>query len=188
MAASSPAEARLLTAEELLQLPTGIGQRYELVRGEIKTTPPAGYEHGDLALALGARLRTFVQQKGLGRVVGAETGFILRRNPDTVRAPDVAFVSRAREAAVGKVKGFFPGAPDLAVEVISPSEGAQDIDRKVEEYFDAGTQQVWIIFPETRRVVVYRSPHESVRYGTTGVIEGGDLLPGFACPGAELFE
>jgi Uma2 family endonuclease len=179
---------KLMTAEELLRLPTGMGKRYELIQGELRTMTPAGFQHGDITAELGSRLRTYVRAKRLGTVPAAETGYRLKSNPDTVRAPDVSFVSQARVDQVGKVKGYFPGAPDLAVEVVSPDDAAADIQAKVSEYFQAGTSLVWIIYPNTREVVVFRSTRESLTLSGQDNLEGGDVIPGFTCSVAELFE
>jgi Uma2 family endonuclease len=186
MAATAPSQT--MTADDLLKLPSGQGARFELVQGELRTMPPTGFEHGDIAGELLMRLRQFVRANHLGRVLTAETGFILSRDPDTVRAPDVSFVREARVAQLGRVKGFFPGAPDLAVEVVSPSDSAGEVQRKVDDYFAAGTQQVWIIYPDLRKVAVFRSASASHVFSATDALDGGDLLPGFTCPVAELFE
>ncbi len=180
--------AQTMTAEELLRLPTGMGQRFELVKGELRTMPPTGFEHGDIVGELSMRLRQYVRSHGLGRVLGAETGFILSRNPDTVRAPDVSFVSEGRVAQTGRVKGYFPGAPDLAVEVVSPNDAAGEVVQKVDEYFAAGARQVWIIYPDQRKVAVYRSASQTVTLSAADSLDGGALIPGFACPVGELFE
>jgi Uma2 family endonuclease len=176
-----------MTAEELLRLPLGMGERYELVSGELRIMSPAGSRHGRIALRLGSLLEQFVRQGRLGATFGAETGFILARNPDTVRAPDAAFVAAARVPASGLPDGYFPGAPDLGVEVISPSEAAAEINRKVGEYFAAGARLVWIVYPDTRQVVVFRSARASVALGADDTLDGGELLPGFACRVAEIF-
>jgi Uma2 family endonuclease len=107
--------AQVMTAEELLRLPTGMGTRYELAEGVLQEMAPAGSRHGRIALRLGGLLELYVRSHGLGEAVGAETGFILRRNPDTVRAPDAAFIAKARVPSTGLPDGFFPGPPDLAV-------------------------------------------------------------------------
>src|SRR5687768_15778940 len=111
-------QVQLITADELLTLPRG-EFRYELVRGELKKMSPAGHEHGAIIMQLAAPLAQYVKDKKLGRVYAAETGFKLETNPDTVRAPDIAFIVTARVEAVGKARGYWPGAPDLAVEVLS---------------------------------------------------------------------
>src|SRR5919206_2667519 len=114
-------QRRLMTAEELWRMPDD-GQRHELIAGELTTMPPSGFEHGRLTARLTASLSRHVRTHGLGEVLAAETGFLLARDPDLVRAPDVAFVSRERVAAAGEVAGYCPGAPDLAVEVVSPND------------------------------------------------------------------
>ena len=187
-APAEAAPARPMTAEELLRLATGMGERYELVSGELKIMSPAGSRHGDIVLEIGMRLRAHVRANRLGATFGAETGFVLSRDPDTVRAPDVAFVVAARVPAGGLPDGYFPGTPDLAVEVVSRSEGAADIQRKVSEYFAAGARLVWIVYPDMRQVVVFRSARESVVLTAQDTLDGGDLLPGFACRVSELFE
>jgi Uma2 family endonuclease len=186
MATSTP--SRTMTAEELLLLPTGMGTLYELVEGELKTMSPAGSRHGRIALRVGSLLHHHVHSHGLGETVGAETGFILRRNPDTVRAPDAAFIAKERMPVGGLPDGYFQGAPDMAVEVVSPSDSAEEIHRKVSEYFKAGTRLLWIIYPKDREVAVFRSARESIVLTTADMLDGGTLLPGFACPVAELFE
>jgi len=148
----------LMTAEELLQLPTGMGKRYELVNGELRTMAPAGYEHGRMALNLGFFLQQFVRQHQLGDVFAAETGFIIRRNPDTVRAPDTGFVSNERLQQYGRPKRvYYPCAPDLVVEVLSPDDRQDEIDEKIEDWFAGGARLVWIVNPRRKTVTVYRS-------------------------------
>jgi Uma2 family endonuclease len=187
MAAQAATEIKTMTAEELAQLPTGMGTRYELAQGELKTISPAGSRHGRIALRIGSLLQQFVHLQRLGETVGAETGFILSRNPDTVRAPDAAFIAQARIPAGGLPDGYFPGAPDLAVEVVSPSDAAAEVHRKVGEYFKAGSQQVWVVYPDEREVAVYRSAREIVVLTAAETLDGAPLLPGFTCPVADLF-
>ena len=178
-----------MTADELIKLPTGMGQRYELVAGEVRTMSPAGFEHGTIVGALHERISTHVRQARLGRVAGAETGFRLSTDPDTVRAPDISFVSGDRLQALRQpIRGFFPGAPDLAVEVVSPDDSASEVQTKVNDYFAAGARQMWVVYPASRQVAVFRSARESLVLGAGEALEGGDLLPGFTCPVAELFE
>jgi Uma2 family endonuclease len=179
---------KLMTAEELIRLSTGMGKRYELVHGELKTMSPAGFKHGRIAMKIGARLQTHASSRGLGSVAAAETGYRLRNNPDTVRAPDVSFVSKARLDKIGEVTAFFPGAPDLAVEVVSPDDTATEVKIKVSEYFEAGGKLVWIIYPDTREVVVFRSARESTVLSSQDTLDGGEVIPGFTCRVAELFE
>jgi Uma2 family endonuclease len=116
-----------------------------------------------------------------------ECGYVLRRNPDTVRGPDASFVSSERLAAWEARGPFFEGAPDLAVEVLSPSNTRREIEEKVSEYLAAGGREVWVADPEARRITVHR-PDEGPRdLGPDDTLDGGDLLPGFDVPVAELF-
>jgi Uma2 family endonuclease len=176
----------LVTADELLQMPDD-GYRYELIRGEIRRMPPAGFEHGDIALNIGAKLKEHTSQTGQGKAVAAETGFRLAADPDTVRAADAAFVSQQRIDEVGRIRGFFPGAPDLAVEVISPNDIYSEVEEKVLEWLDAGTRMVIVVNPRKRTVTVYRSQTDITILKENDTLSGADVLPGFACKVAELF-
>ena len=118
------------------------GFRYELVQGELRRMNPAGNVHGRVAMSFAWRLAQYVDENKLGTVYAAETGFRLATDPDTVRAPDAAFVSRASNEAVGEVEGFWPESPDLAVEVISPGDNYADVEEKVFAWLDAGTKIV----------------------------------------------
>jgi Uma2 family endonuclease len=173
----------ITTAAQLLDA-SGLG-RCELVRGELVMMSPAGSEHGSVVARLTGRILAFVDEHRLGTVFGAETGFQIQQNPDTVRAPDVAFVRRERVA--GEIpKAFFPGAPDLAVEVVSPSDRASEVLAKVQDWLEAGSVAVWVVDPDTRRVFVYQGVEVAV-VKEAGAISGGDLLPGFSLSAAEIF-
>src|SRR5262245_972975 len=128
----------LLTADDLLALPTGTGKRYELVSGELRTMPPSGWSHGMVVGKLHNRLGHFIEQHDLGIVFGAETGFKLTSDPDTVRAPDFAFVVKDRVHEIESREGFWPGAPDLAVEVLSPNDRTGEVDEKIGAWLSAG--------------------------------------------------
>jgi Uma2 family endonuclease len=127
-----------VTLDELLHMPYD-GFRYELVRGDLRRTNPAGNVHGRVTMSLAWRLARYVEENQLGAAYAAETGFRLSSNPDTVRAPDVAFVSRDRIEAIGETEGFWPEAPELAVEVVSPSYAFAEVEEKVFDWLDAGT-------------------------------------------------
>lgn len=144
-----------MTADELLRMPDD-GYRYELVKGELRGMPPAGGEHGKIALKFGSRLLNYVEANNLGVVFAAETGFKIASNPDTVRAPDAAFVRLDRLPETGLPKGYWPGAPDLAVEVISPGDIYGEVEEKVNEWLDAGTRMVIVANPRNRTLKVYR--------------------------------
>ena len=180
------ARKTLITAEELFRLST-TGCRYELVKGELFEMPPAGARHGSVAMRIGVLLGACVQANQLGYVFAAETGFILRRDPDTVRAPDASFVATDRFPAGELPIGFPELAPDLAVEVLSPSDTAREVEDKVEDWLQAGTRLVWVIDPATRSARVYRSLEELQELSEDDSLDGGDVLPGFACNIRELF-
>ena len=137
--ASKALRHNLLTADDLAKQPDN-GTRYELVKGVLQKMPPAGFEHGIRAAEIGSKLNVYVKTHKLGYVCGAETGFKIAQNPDTVRAPDAAFVSQASIERQGIVRGYWEGAPDLAVEVISPGDTYAEVAEKVEEWLTAGCQ------------------------------------------------
>jgi len=175
------------TAEELLRLPDD-GLRYELVRGELKKMAPVGNEHGALAALFTGLLIAYVRAQKLGKVYAAETGFKISSNPDTVRAPDVAFISQQRLDEIGPVQGYWPGAPDLAVEVVSPSDLYTDVSEKVAEWLQAGSSMVVVVNPRTRQVLVHLSPTVVKVLGVGDTLGGGEVVPGWQLPLSELFE
>jgi Uma2 family endonuclease len=178
--------AQLMTAEELWALPYN-GKRRELVRGELREMPPAGSEHGVVAMMLGSALSGFVADRRLGLVFAAETGFRISRNPDTVRAPDVAFVRADRIASSGIPEAFIPGAPDLAAEVISPDDTLYEVEDKVHDWLDAGTRLVWLVNPRNRSVTVHKSGPQVSVLKRDDVLSGEDVVPGFELRVAEMF-
>ncbi|MFZ8843596.1 Uma2 family endonuclease [Thermoflexus sp.] len=181
-----PREAeRLWTAEDLLAL--GEEARYELIEGRLVPMSPTGSLHGDLVAELTMILRSFVRAHQLGRVLTGEVGFVLRRNPDTVRAADIAFVRRERLPAGDLPRGFFEGAPDLVVEILSPSDRYTDILRKVGEWLEAGAAMVWVVDPEHHGVMVFRPDGTLRLLGESDSLEGEEVLPGFRYPVGELF-
>jgi len=185
---STTATEKLMTADELLRLPSG-EFRYELLDGVLHTMSPAGFSHGAHCSTIGMFLALFVRQHRLGIVLGAETGYLLRRNPDTVRAPDASFVSTATLNRVGRpARGFFVGAPDLAVEVLSPDDRPAYIDEKTRDWFAAGTQVVWNIDPRQKTITVYRTPDDFQVLTEADTLEEATLLPGFECPVRDIFD
>ena len=147
---------------------------------------PAGFDHGGIAGNIALALGVFVKPRFLGTVVTAETGFRIARDPDTVRAPDVAFV-RADRIPPGGVKGFFQGPPDIAVEVVSPNDRASEVTAKAQDWLQAGCPLVWVVDPETRTVSVYRSRKEIAILTAADTLTGGDVLPEFSVLVAEIF-
>ena len=176
--------ASLMTADELLH--TSIpDKRTELVRGVLIVREPAGSTHGLVAMSLGAELAVYVKRTGAGGVFAAETGFKLATNPDTVRAPDVAFVTRSRLPAPDAT-GYPHLAPDLVVEVLSPGDRPGEVLAKVGDWLEAGARLVWVIDPERRIARVYRQDGTENSITADGQLDGEDVLPGFSCPLASV--
>jgi len=175
-----------MTAEDLFLISSD-DCKYELVAGTLVRMPPTGRLHGAVSVRVGRLLDEYVEAHGLGLVCGAETGFILRQRPDTVRAPDASFVRRERIPATGDPERYWPLAPDLVVEVLSPGDRASDVQAKLQEYFAAGTQLVWVIDPRERTVVVYQCMTDARTLTASDELTGGTVLPGFTCPVGRLF-
>ena len=180
------ATTTLMTAEELACLPE-TEERIELVRGEVRRMPPANPEHGRRAATATFLLTAYAREHGSGHVYTADAGFILARNPDIVRAPDVAFVRADRIPPEGeRERGFWQLAPDLVVEVVSPSDSADDLQERTEDYLNAGTRLMWVLYPRTHTATVHR-PGEPVRLlHENDRLDGQDVLPGFSCRVADL--
>ena len=174
-----------LTAEDLLQLPDE-GLCHELIQGELTSMPPSGSEHGQGTIWFGRIVSAYILDHDLGFSFGAEAGFIIGRDPDTVRAPDFAFVRKERVPGGRLPKGFFPGAPDLAVEVLSPFDRAVEVEDKIQQWLDAGTQQVWVVNLHRRTLTVHGRDQPSRVLCTNDILDGGDLLPNFCVKVAQL--
>ncbi len=161
---------------------------YELVRGDLWMMTPASPVQGRYASRLSAALLAFVEEHALGEVYTAEPGFLLKPEPEpTVRAPDVAFVRKDRIPKEEEQEGFWPLAPDLAVEIVSPSETAETIQEKVRDYLAAGTRLIWLVYPKLKIVVEYRSDRQIRQLSIEDSLEGGEVLPGFQHPLKNLF-
>ncbi len=174
-----------VTADELLQLKLP-GRRVELVNGRLVVREPAGFDHGYVTWKLADRLSEYLRGKDLGILCAAETGFILSREPDTVRALDIAFI-RGERVPEPRPKGYAELAPDLVVEVLSPDDRPGAVLAKVGDWLDAGTPLVWVVDPERRRVRIYR--HDASESVVTGAaaLNGEDVLPGFSCEVESIF-
>jgi Uma2 family endonuclease len=177
---------QLLTAHEYWLLPANRMQR-ALVRGEVYETMPPGGRHGLIAAVLSMLLRLWAKHGSHG-CVGVESGFLLVRSPDTVRGPDVFYIRADRVPATGIPEGFWMIHPDLAVEVVSPNETAEDVREKVRDYLVAGTPLVWVIYPRTQEVVAHTPDGLARTYGRDDILEAATVLPGFTCAVQMLFE
>ena len=176
---------RSLDAEGLLELPRGQLRR-ELIQGELREMAPAGHEHGRLAAIITASLIQHVLKNRLGAVYAAETGFKLESNPDTVRAPDVAFVAANRLGNLPET-GYFPGPPDLAIEIVSPNDRYSEVEEKVEIWLFYGVRMVFTLSPQTRTATVYRSLDNIKMIRDEGNLDGADVIPGWVLPLTEIF-
>lgn len=184
--ATEEKERKTWTPDDLLALADD-ENRYELVRGELIMTPPASVRHGKFAARLVRVLSTHIAEHNLGEVYTAEPGFELASAPPTVRAPDVAFVQRERIPPEGEPEGFWAIAPDLVIEIISPSETAQMIHEKVADYLQAGTQLLWVVYPTSQTVMEYCPPMDARRLTIEDDLDGSDVVPGFCYPLEQLF-
>lgn len=175
----------LLTAADVerISLP---GKVTELIRGQLVVREPPGTWHGAIAAKLSWLLSDFVQPRGLGVVFAQDTGFKIASNPDTVRAPDVAFVARERAGHIAE-RGYAHLAPDLLAEVVSPDDRPAEVLAKVADWLGAGTRVVWVVDPERREVRVYRQDGSLSVLGARDSLDGEDVLPGFTCAVTEVF-
>jgi Uma2 family endonuclease len=186
-----PAEAaiapgRTVTADELFRMPED-GYRYALVRGGLLRMTPAGFDHGAVIMNLAVPLGQHVKTGRLGVVCGAETGFVLERQPDTVLAPDIAFVRRERIPAAGRPGTFWDGPPDLAVEVRSPGDSRKEVAGKVAAWLASGTLAVWVVDPSDASVTIHLPHRTPRRLAESDGLDGAPLLPGFRLPVQEIF-
>jgi Uma2 family endonuclease len=179
-------QLRTMTADELLAMPED-GIRRELVAGELREMTPAGWQHGRIAGNIASELGPYIRQHRLGAMATAEASFRLSADPDTVRVPDVSFVRQERLDAIGDTTGYWPGAPDLAVEVISPNDRYSEVREKVDEYLAAGTRMVVLVDPRNRDVLVFRSRGERIELTEDDVLDGGDVVPGWTLPVRDIF-
>jgi Uma2 family endonuclease len=173
------------TEEQLMMLPD-IGHKAELLDGRVEMSP-AGFDHGDLGLYIGGLLRAYVRRKRLGRAADSSTGFWMKSG--NMRSPDVSFVAAARLPKDRTApRGFFNGAPDLAVEILSPTDSRAAMRRRIREYFDSGTRLAWVVDPQRRCVTVYRSKSDTETLKAGQRLDGGAVVPGFRLGVTELFD
>ncbi len=175
-----------VTADQLLQMPDD-GYRYELVGGELRKKPWRGWREGVLVSQLFMALRQFADEQDLGLVLGPGVGFRLACDPDTVRVADTVFLGKERLVTAPAGNTFWPGAPDLVVEVVSPGDTMGEVDEKVRMWIDAGTAMVWVVNPKWRNVTVYRSPTDIKTLTENDELDGEDVVPGFRCRVESVF-
>ena len=174
------------TAADLLALPDD-GQRYELIDGEVRVMSPAGNKYGEIAATLLCLIDPHIRENHLGAVYAAETGFLIQQDPDTVRAPDVAFIAQARIDEVGPVEGYWPGAPDIVAEVVSPNDRFTDIEQKALHWLKAGSKVVWVVDPLQTHVTEYRGVSDIRVLGSDEMLSAPQIIPGWEVKIAELF-
>ncbi len=182
---SADASTGLVTAEELLRNYRDV--HCDLIEGRVCPMSPPGFGHGSIEIRLGSKLQLHVEADGLGVVVVGEAGFIVERDPDTVLGADIAFVRKDRVDAIGVTEKYFPEAPALAVEIVSPSDVAERVDDKARRWLAAGTEMVWVVYPSGRSVTVYRSLDNVKILTQDATLDGEDVVPGFSCRVRELF-
>jgi len=175
-----------VTAEQFLLLPDDLCRR-DLMEGEVQTMAAAGTQHGIIAMRLGGAIGNYADDRGLGPVFAAETGFTLARNPDTVLAPDAAFLRAGRVPAGASPEGFWEVAPDLVVEVDSPGDSLREVDAKVAAYLRHGVRLIWVAQPKRRVVLVYALGVAPRTLDAEAALDGGEVLPGFSYPLARLW-
>jgi Uma2 family endonuclease len=163
------------------------GNRYELIRGVPHAMPATGFRHGKIANRINLPLATHVVTHRLGEVLIAEAGFVLRRNPDIMRVPDIAFVQAARVPDDAEQDRYLRLPPDLVVEVVSPTDRPSDIAEKIADYLAAGGPLIWMAYPQRRVVAIHRPGHPVEELGEDAMLDGGEIVPGFRLPIADIF-
>ena len=177
---------QILTADDLWRMPDD-GMRHELIRGELTVMSPAGSEHGRISMRSAFLLEAHAREGKLGEVLVSKPGFLIARDPDTVRAPDVAFVSKKRIPPAGLPKAYALFAPDIAVEVLSPSDAQEDVEEKIGQWLQAGAGLVWVVNPRGRTVTVHRRGRDPRILREGNVLDGEDVCQGFSVRVGELF-
>ena len=177
----------LLTAEDLLRLDSE-GVRGELIRGVLHETTPTGQQHGWMVMKLGALLMHFILPRALGTLVGSDSGVLLERDPDTVREPDIAFTSAERLPINADIDGYSEVAPDLVVEVVSPSDQPRAVADKAAMWLSHGVRLVWVVRPANRTIEVHRPAADMRMLSESDMLDGLDVLPGFTCPISAVFD
>lgn len=175
----------IMTADELIRLPSGKA-RYELIRGKLHTMPLCGGEHGVVTADLSVQVALYVERHDIGVVFGGGTGFQLESSPDTVVAPDLAFVHRSRVPRTGIPTGYWQGPPDLAAEVLSPDDSPARVIAQTEMWLSHGAREVWLVDPKKRTVSIHCPGRQPVLLTEADSLTS-KLLPGLSCGVSEIF-
>jgi Uma2 family endonuclease len=178
---------QLLTAEDVWAMPEPLDKRFELVDGELVEVPGVSALHSLIAELVLRLVGAHARARSLGIALGDNTSYILRRDPDLVRVPDASFISWDRVPREVPAEGYWPFAPDLAVEIVSPGNREADVRAKVREYLDTGARLVWVLRPQRRTVAVHTPGTAPRELGPNDELDGGDVLPGFRARVADLF-
>lgn len=183
----SKTEAKIWTDAEFMALPHD-GHRYEIVNGELIDMGGSGALHGNIAVILSSALFTVVNNRKLGVLLDSSTAFKMKNG--NKRSPDISFFAKERLQGMTELPvGFLEDAPDLAIEILSPSNTVEEMDGKLVEYFESGARLVWVANPTQRYILVYRCAREPDRLlKSADALDGEDVIPGFALPVAELFQ
>ncbi len=179
-------KTKLLTADDLLRL-YGQGVRGELIRGELHETMSTGINHGRTVIKASVQLGNFIMPRQLGTLVGSDTGIWLEHDPDTVREPDIAYISAEKMPLDANIPGYSEVVPDLVVEVRSPNNSLREVHEKALMWLDFGVRIVWAAYPDTRTVDVYAADGPILTLTEDDSLDGGDVLPDFSCPVRDIF-
>lgn len=181
-------EIKSVTAEEYQLLPDPVdGNRLELLKGRVLSLPRPNWEQGEIAGTVGSLIKQFLKSNRVGRV-SLSSGIITERDPDSLRGPDVSFISKERMPLDKRMNEYPKMTPDLCVEVLSPSNTRFELNAMMTEYFATGAKMVWVVDPDERSVAVYEQPDEGRVFKGRSSLSGGQVLPGFTCSVAEIFE
>ena len=185
--AMTTTQTKLLTADDLLSLYSK-GVRGELIRGVLCETMAVGGEHGEIVMNLGGEMRSFIKPRRLGRLAGSDAGVRLERDPDTVREPDLAFISSQKLPLNVRNPGYYEVVPDLVVEVASPSDSRREVNDKAQMWLRNGVRLTWVVHPDTRTIDVHPEDGSVFTLTESDTLDGGEVLPGFTCPVSEIFD
>ena len=187
MTTTTATPAKPLTAGDLLRLYSE-GVRGELIRGELCEAMPTGHEHGRIVVSLVVEMKNFVKPRKLGTLTASDSGVWLERDPDTVRAPDIAFFSAEKMPPATRVSGYSEVVPDLVVEVASPGDSFRETNDKALMWLGFGVRVALVVRPDTRSLDVHRQGHPVLRLEESDTLEGFDVLPGFTCAVRDIFD